>query len=252
MALRLEHFLPAENPDLYYRRVGEPAVQDFLNRGVVAGTQKYGTQAYFLRGGEWSTGGAPYRITMDASRLNPAGNPLYGDLNFNRYLADPKIFPIGGANNGMYPRLTPSASPTFWDRINPSNRAGLKIDDTRTGRVIYDRTNPITRTPLSTTLKNAQVEVGIVGGAILPAASTFMNYAGVIPLVTSELERKRSDYQNPITQEYFTKDKVVELDGLTYDSATPKQIAMYHPDNAEDHPEITDEMRKKFYPKWFK
>jgi hypothetical protein len=89
-------------------------------------------------------------------------------------------------------------------------------------------------------------------GNALQGAGTFMNYAGVIPIVTSELERRRSDYQNPVTQEYFTKDRVTELDGLTYDSATPQQIAMFHPDNAEEHPEITDEMRKKFYPKWFK
>ena len=91
-----------------------------------------------------------------------------------------------------------------------------------------------------------------VAGNVIQGAGTFMNYAGIIPLATSELERKRSDYQNPVTQEYFTKDKVMELDGITYDSATPQQIAMFHPDNADEHPEITDEMRKKFYPKWFK
>ena len=89
-------------------------------------------------------------------------------------------------------------------------------------------------------------------GNALQGAGTFMNYAGLIPIVTSELEKRRSDYQNPVTQEYFTKDKVMELDGITYDSATPQQIAMFHPDNADEHPEITDEMRKKFYPKWFK
>lgn len=89
-------------------------------------------------------------------------------------------------------------------------------------------------------------------GNALQGAGTFMNYAGIIPLAASEIERKRSDYQNPVTQEYFTKDKVTELDGITYESATPQQIAMFHPDNADQHPEITDEMRKKFYPKWFK
>lgn len=251
MTLQKEYFQPSENQNLYYRRVGMPAIEDFLDRGVVAGTKKYGNQAYFLRGGEWITSNAPYRITMDASLLKPTGNPLYGDLNINRYLINPNAFPVGGANNGNFPRLTPNASPSFWETINPANRAGLKIDDTVTGRVIYDRTSPITKTPLSTTLKNAQVEAGIAGRAMLPAAGTFMNYAGIAPLVASELERKRSDYQNPVTQEYFTKDKVTELDGITYESATPQQVAMFHPDNAEDHPEITDEMRKKFYPKWF-
>jgi hypothetical protein len=91
-----------------------------------------------------------------------------------------------------------------------------------------------------------------VTGNLLQGAGTFMNYASLIPIVTSEIERKRSDYQNPVTQEYFTKDKVTELDGIKYDSASPQQIAMFHPDNADEHPEITDEMRKKFYPKWFK
>jgi hypothetical protein len=90
-----------------------------------------------------------------------------------------------------------------------------------------------------------------MAGNAINATGTFMNYAGIIPLVADEAERRRSDYQNPVTQEYFTKDRVTELDGITYDSATPQQIAMFHPDNAEDHPEITDEMRKKFYPKWF-
>ena len=95
------------------------------------------------------------------------------------------------------------------------------------------------------------IKMQMAGNAI-NAIGTFMNYAGLIPIVTSEMERKRSDYQNPVTQEYFTKDKVTELDGITYDSASPQQIAMFHPDNADEHPEITDEMRKKFYPKWFK
>jgi hypothetical protein len=87
---------------------------------------------------------------------------------------------------------------------------------------------------------------------LLQGAGTFMNYAGIIPLVASELERKRSDYQNPVTQEYYTKDKVTEIDGVNYPTSDLAEIAKYHPDNAANHPEITDEMRKKFYPKWFK
>lgn len=258
MALRLEHFQPsAESSDLFFRRVGMPAVDDFLTKGQVAGTQKYGTQAYFLRGGEWSTGGAPYRITADMSMLKPASNPLYGDLNINRYLSQKGVFPVGGALNGNYPRLTPNATPSFIDRINPANRSGLRIDNPITGKTVYNRLLPITQTPLSTTIKNIGVEANILLSQpevanLANKAGTFANYAGIIPIVTSELERKRSDYQNPVTQEYFTKDKVMELDGITYDSATPQQIAMFHPDNAEEHPEITDEMRKKFYPKWFK
>lgn len=261
MALNLNHFNVAEDPDLFYRRVGSPAIDDFLNRGQIAGTAKYGTEAYFLRGAEWATSGAPNRITVDMSRLNPASNPLYGDVGLNRYLTQEGAFPIGKSAmaSGKYPRLTPNANPSFWDTINPFNRRGIRIDNPITGKTVYDRLLPVTETPVSTTMKNLGVEARIAANASAPYikgavnnAGTFMNYAGVIPLATSELERKRSDYQNPVTQEYFTKDKVVELDGLTYESATPQQIAMFHPDNADEHPEITDEMRKKFYPKWFK
>lgn len=162
MALNLQHFKPAENQELFYRRVGLPAVEDFLNRGVVAGTQKYGTEAYFLRGGEWSTGGAPYRITMNPELLKPLENKLYGDLSVNRYLERKGVFPIGGSSGGSYPRLTPNPDPSFLATINPMNRAGLKIDDTRTGEVLYDRTKPFYRTSLSNNLKNTGVEARIL------------------------------------------------------------------------------------------
>lgn len=115
MALNLDHFNVAEDPNLFYRRVGSPAIDDFLNRGQIAGTAKYGTEAYFLRGAEWATSGAPNRITVDMSRLNPAANPLYGDVGLNRYLTREGAFPIGKSAmaSGQYPRLTPNANPSF-------------------------------------------------------------------------------------------------------------------------------------------
>lgn len=258
MALRLEHFQPStESSDLFFRRVGTPAVDDFLTKGQIAGTQKYGTQAYFLRGGEWSTSGAPYRITADMSMLKPASNPLYGDLNINRYLSQKGLFPVGGALNGNYPRLTPNATPSFIDRINPVNRSGLRIDNPITGKTVYNRLLPVTQTPLSTTIKNIGVEANILlsqpeVSGLANKAGTFMNYAGIIPLATNELRRATSDYENPVTQEVYKKDEVQEVDGLKYSNADVATRAKYHPDNAENHPEITDDMRKKFNPKWFK
>ena len=259
MATKLEYFQPStESSDLFYRRVGTPAVDDFLSRGQIAGTQKYGTEAYFLRGAEMNLNDAPYRITVDMSKLNPAKNPLYGNIGQNRFLAVNGAFPVGknAMASGQYPRLTPNANPSFWDRINPFNRRGIRIDNPITGKTVYNRLLPITQTPLSTTIKNIGVDADILLSqpevrGLANKAGTFMNYAGVIPLVASELERKRSDYQNPVTQEYYTKDKVTEIDGVNYPTSDLAEIAKYHPDNAANHPEITDEMRKKFYPKWF-
>jgi len=182
MGINLNHFNLAEDPNLFYRRVGTPAVDDFLVRGAIAGTEKYGTEAYFLRGAEWATGGAPYRITADMSRLNPSNNPLYGDLGLNRYLTKEGAFPLGenAMRSGQYPRLTPNPNPSLWSSINPANRAGIKIDDTRTGKVLYDRLKPITQTPISTTLRNAGVEARIAGGLISDAVGPVVTKAGGI------------------------------------------------------------------------
>lgn len=88
-------------------------------------------------------------------------------------------------------------------------------------------------------------------GNILSKAGSFMNYAGVVPIVTSELRRAKADYENPVTQEVYKKEDVQEVDGQKYATADLATIARYHPDNADLHPEITDAMRKKFHPKWF-
>lgn len=86
---------------------------------------------------------------------------------------------------------------------------------------------------------------------IASGAGTFMNYAGIVPLVTSEVRRQKADFENPVTGEVYKKDEVTDVDGRTYANSDLQTIARYHPDNADLHPEITDEMRKKFNPKWF-
>lgn len=171
MGLNLEHFKVAEDPSSLYRRVGMPAVEDFLNKGYIQGTDKYGKRAYFLQGGEWSTGGAPYRIEVNPRLLQPVNNPLYGDINLNRYLTVEGAFPLKG-NNYNYPTLTPNPDPKFLDVVNPSNRKGIKVIDTRTGDVIYDRTKPLTKTPLSTTIKNLKTDAKILLKTPLPAVAT--------------------------------------------------------------------------------
>jgi len=214
----------------------------------------------------------PSNYVIEASpyftnRISEGKNPLYVSDSFRQ---------VGGDS---YHTITPKDLTSFKDRVNPLNRFGIKLTQftgseltqpKRVGTtlppavwsrdpnptVIYDTTKPFLKTSVPQHAKNLMFEAGTFleqpeVGRLANKMQTVGNYAGIIPLVTSELERKRSDYQNPVTQEYFTKDKVTELDGITYESATPKQIAMFHPDNAENHPEITDEMRKKFYPKWF-
>lgn len=201
----------------------------------------------------------------------------------SRWITDVRGTP---APVGTYSAATPIENPSFWQRVNPANQYGLKMstatisspnvvytvqpnefgkhepitvfdDGAPRWKTKFDYTKPFSQTSLTTHAKNALHIAGTLleqpeVANIANKANTFANYAGIIPLAASEIEKKRSDYQNPVTQEYFTKDKVVEIDGLTYDSATPQQIAMFHPDNADEHPEITDEMRRKFYPKWFK
>lgn len=89
-------------------------------------------------------------------------------------------------------------------------------------------------------------------GNVLSKVGTFMNYASLIPIATQEYRRATSDYENPVTGETYKKDEVVDIGGQKFATSDAQTIAMFHPDNAENHPEITDEMRKKFNPDWFK
>lgn len=112
-------------------------------------------------------------------------------------------------------------------------------------------------------VNNASGQVELIGkpkvpvalqqaGNVLSKVGTFMNYAGLIPLVTSETKRAKSDYENPVTGDVYKKDEVVDIGGLKFPTSDVQTIAIFHPDNADQHPEITDEMRKKFNPDWFK
>lgn len=268
------------------------AFSDFQKSGTIKGSNVFAEQAYFNKGypdpqyyqqinnknydalfKNYGVKALPSNYVIEITpyfmdRISAGNNPLYQPN---------ALSPTGGS----YYTLTPDNIQSFSNRVNPLNRRGIKVTQF-TGsemsqpmaaagedlppaqwsrdpkpNVVYDTTKPFTKTSFGQHAKNALFEAGVFleqpeVARLANKINTFANYAGIIPIVTSELERKRSDYQNPVTQEYFTKDKVTELDGITYESATPQQIAMFHPDNAEEHPEITDEMRKKFYPKWFK
>jgi len=72
---------------------------------------------------------------------------------------------------------------------------------------------------------------------------------GVAGILTDAYNRATSDYENPVTGETYSKKDVTNLDGLNYANADLQTIAMFHPDNADQHPEITDAMRDKFFKK---
>lgn len=84
-------------------------------------------------------------------------------------------------------------------------------------------------------------------GNILSRAGTFMNYAGIIPIVTSEWKKAKADYENPTTGEVYNSDEVTDIGGMKFADADLATRARFHPDNAENNPDITDEMRARFY-----
>jgi hypothetical protein len=177
------------------------------------------------------------------------------------------------ARYGHWQALTPKENPSFIERVNPLNQRGLKVTEfpstpyfagnrvgfeggAPTGNVKFDYTKPFFQTAPLTHAKNLNhiantlVEQPEVTSAI-KGAGTFMNYAGIVPLVTSEVRRQKADFENPVTGEVYKKDEVTTVDGRTYSNSDLETIARYHPDNADLHPEITDAMRRKFNPKWF-
>lgn len=84
---------------------------------------------------------------------------------------------------------------------------------------------------------------------LMSKAGTAGNALGVAGILADAYNRATSDYENPVTGEVFRKDEVTNLDGLNYSNADVQTIAMFHPDNADIHPEITDAMREKFFRK---
>jgi hypothetical protein len=84
---------------------------------------------------------------------------------------------------------------------------------------------------------------------LMAKAGTAGNALGAAGIIANAYNRATADYENPVTGETFSKDEVKKLDGLNYANADLETIAMFHPDNAENHPEITDAMRDKFFKK---
>jgi hypothetical protein len=68
-----------------------------------------------------------------------------------------------------------------------------------------------------------------------------------IPLAIEEYNRGKSDYENPLTREVYRRDEVTDIGGINYATADMATIARFHPDNAENNPDITDEMRASFF-----
>lgn len=279
----------ANNPNSSFRLVGgnnpyhnvqQELLNQFQRTGQIIGGETGDALTYFSRG---TTSAGDY-LPMNIDKRGDVSRNILYEVNERFKPNNSKLYSVLGGftdKEGFNQNqiLKPNKDASWLQRVNPFERRGIKITTFNTTEhwndpkikgqsgmrystplgesVYYDRTKPFYRTSLSQNLKNFNVEADIFLSQPEVAnfankAGTFANYAGIVPLVASEVERKKSDYQNPVTQEYFTKDKVVELDGIKYESATPQQIAMFHPDNADEHPEITDEMRKKFYPKWFK
>lgn len=126
--------------------------------------------------------------------------------------------------------------------VRPSDVAAGKLPSVKVpaGELPAPEANIIPRTlsRLKGLLSNAKGGTKLMGNAI-----------GAVPTVTDELMRQKSDYQNPVTGEVYMKGETTDIGGLNYATADLATIAKFHPDNAENHPEITDEMRAKFFQK---
>lgn len=85
-------------------------------------------------------------------------------------------------------------------------------------------------------------------------ASHLMNLAGkagaglgIASIIADANNRRTASYENPVTGEVYNKDEVTDIGGLNYANADIQTIARFHPDNADLHPEITEEMRRQFF-----
>jgi hypothetical protein len=264
-----------------------PALLDFQKTGTIKGSPRFYEAAYFNKGypdtqyyattsnakfdatlGAYGRSSLPTNYVMELSpyfteRISAGKNPLYQPNSLQN---------VGGS----YYTLTPDNVKSFGQRVNPLNRFGIKLtqftgsDMTQPkagvgeklppvefsrnpkAKVIYDTTKPFVKTSIPQHAKNALFEAGVFleQPEVKMAANrinTFGNYASLIPLVMEEHKRATADYENPLTREVYKKDEVTNIDGSNYPTADLAARARFHPDNAENHPEITDEMRKKFY-----
>lgn len=222
----------------------------------------------------WGEKYLPSNYVIEASpkfinKVSSGANPLY------------KPNALSQSGGGSYFTLESNHVNSFLDRINPANRIGTKVTHF-TGStlsqpmapagqtlppavwsrdpnpsVLYDTTKPFTKTSIGQHARNAAFEAGVFleqpeVKQMAGKMGTFGNYLGLVPMATSEYRRATSDFENPVTGETYKKDEVVDIGGQKFATADAATIAMFHPDNAENHPEITDAMRKKFNPDWFK
>lgn len=217
--------------------------------------------------------GLPNSASNTAFYLNRANTQLDGSSFPIRVIADPRLsrFSLSDrvAFNGNIPEYPEQLSVkealqrnknTNLSRVvgkdlgaslssNPKGEAFVSSqmaskESRYAGRVNEDGTVTLMGSP------KTSVALQRVGNA-LQGIGTFMNYAGVIPIVTSELRRAKADYENPVTQEVYKKEDVVDLDGRKYTKESVSDMARYHPMNAKNHPEITDDMRYAYHPAWF-
>jgi hypothetical protein len=213
---RFKPFTSERVKDYYYRGIyeqgGKPfstvklAIDDFVDTGQIRGTDKYGKDAYFLRGSfwnpspMWTSQGVPLpslseehvgyprglKITVDPKLLKPETNPLYGDAGGfrNKYLKNPNTFPVlddllPHGEYGRYPILQPNQNAGTLSKMNPANRSGIRIVG-NDGEVVYDRITPITQRPISTHARNVATEAKIIGNQKIPHAGKALGSAGAI------------------------------------------------------------------------
>ena len=253
--------------------------KDILRTGQIRGNETSIADAYFAKG-------APATQflgnSLDKGRGNVNNVLIEASKRFN--LDKHKLYmPSGTGHNSLewsnnapyntWQALTPKENPSFIERVNPLNQKGLKVTEFKSSPyfagnrvgfeggvpsadVKFDYTKPFFQTAPSTHAKNLTHIANTLAEQpevtkVIRGAGTFMNYAGVVPIVTSELRRAKADYENPVTQEVYKKEDVVDLDGRKYTKESVSDMARMHPMNAKNHPEITDSMRYAYHPAWF-
>jgi len=184
-----------------------------------------GTGLGVLKGKEYSTA-----AKMTAEQMF---RYLYPQSNLGVTATTPRIM-IKGFQQGEPLRQTLA--------VTPENVKSGKLPTTKipTGKLPAPETSFIPKT------------IGKVAG-LLKKMGGGRNIAGgafdIIPMTIGEMNRTRSDYENPLTGEVYRRNEVTNLDGINYANSDLETIAMFHPDNAENYPEITDEMRANFFRK---
>lgn len=174
----------------------------------------------------------------------PFNNPNHNPANHLRSMAmipkDLSIAHMYGEDLGARVSSNPKQEVFVPKRLGATKLEGGIGAARRVGNVLPDGSIEIIGKP--------KVPIALQqAGNILSKAGTFMNYAGIIPMVTSEWKKAKADYENPTTGEVYNSDEVTDIGGMKFADADLATRARFHPDNAENNPDITDEMRAKFY-----